>query len=873
MNPLFAAMLVLGPSGSWDVRVERVGAWTSLNIGGGAAFHKTHNSVSKLTVHNLPGTAGRLATWQESAGNEQRQMFAVSLDGTTIKRVGEDSGLIRTVHGDFDPTKGALPMDSALRAGASVNTYLVQFHGQTLAQFRDAIVRAGGKVLNYVPDNAYAVILPEGAVEQVRSMDFVRYVGKLDPGLRLLPEVKKDFLAGKLETKHYDIVVSGDDAQLKAEATMAIKLLGGKIIDSPREGQVIEAELTNAQVGKVAAIDGVTFVAPTGEPSSDMDNVRIVSGANYVETVGNYRGQGVNIHDIDAGFVRNHIDYASRVTFRNNPGIDSHGTATLGTVVGDGTGNPAARGMMPLANGIATPYTVNWSGPARLALTQDTVNVFNCVVETNSWGDSLTGSYTGISSYMDEIVFKTDLVILNSMSNAAGNTVVRPQAWGKNIVAIGGVYHFNNANLADDRWQNGASIGPAADGRIKPDLCFYYDQITTTYTTSPSGYGIFSGTSAATPMSAGTFGLAFQMWGDGIFGNTNLGSTVFDNRMKNATARALMINTAAAYSNQQLDIERRVQGWGLPNVKNVFDNASKMLVVDENTNLEQLQSKTYQVYVAPGSPSFKATMAYTDYWAVAFANPTRVNEVSLKVVAPDSTVYWGNNGMGGSANAGANDLPNVTTPGGSADTRNTIQNVFVNNPQSGVWTIVVTADNLPQDGVPETPGVIDQSYGLVVSGAEAQAPAESITDFTPGSIESGGLSEVYKSDNSKVILRTPLRVGGNAVLNTGTITTHTVSDPNPSSLTLVAEVETNIANLPLRLRLFNFQANAWENFEMGSTPLSKGRFSASPTGDLQRFIDGNGRVRAGVTVERNTANPAPTVWKARVDHVRLFING
>ena len=56
----------------------------------------------------------------------------------------------------------------------------------------------------------------------------------------------------------------------------------------------------------------------------------------------------------------------------------------------------------------------------------------------------------------------------------------RPQAWAKNVISVGGVQHFNNSVSTDDSWLAGnGSIGPAQDGRNKPDLCAYYDSVWT----------------------------------------------------------------------------------------------------------------------------------------------------------------------------------------------------------------------------------------------------------------------------------------------------------------------------------------------------------------------------------------------------------
>ena len=50
------------------------------------------------------------------------------------------------------------------------------------------------------------------------------------------------------------------------------------------------------------------------------------------------------------------------------------------------------------------------------------------------------------------------------------------------------------------------------------------------------------------------------------------------------------------------------------------------------------------------------------------------------------------------------------------DTKNTVENVFVENPEAGQWTITVSADEINADGHVETSGTTDADFALVVSG-------------------------------------------------------------------------------------------------------------------------------------------------------------
>src|SRR5690606_19661474 len=116
----------------------------------------------------------------------------------------------------------------------------------------------------------------------------------------------------------------------------------------------------------------------------------------------------------------------------------------------------------------------------------------------------------------------------------------------------------------DDSWAAGnGSTGPAADGRIKPELCAYYDGIGTSDRTGSAGYSSgnwyasFGGTSGATPIVAGHNVLAIQMFTDdsatpgfGPFGNQLRvpNGSRHVNRPKFTTLKALQIISARQYA-------------------------------------------------------------------------------------------------------------------------------------------------------------------------------------------------------------------------------------------------------------------------------------------------------------------------------------
>jgi hypothetical protein len=210
------------------------------------------------------------------------------------------------------------------------------------------------------------------------------------------------------------------------------------------------------------------------------------------------------------------------------------------------------------------------------------------------------------------------------------------------------------------------------------------------------------------------------MWSQGVFNNpVDPTGTVFDNRCHMTTAKALLINSAAQYDwtagGPNGDINRFRQGWGMPDLQRLYELREKMLIVDEADLLTNLATNLYVAEVIPGEEAFKATLVYADPPGnPAVQTQHRVNDLSLRVTSPDGTTYWGNNGLTSGI---------WSTPGGLANDKDTVENVFVENPAPGSWTIEVIAQELVQDGHVETFGTLDADYALVASGVIPVLPA------------------------------------------------------------------------------------------------------------------------------------------------------
>ena len=360
----------------------------------------------------------------------------------------------------------------------------------------------------------------------------------------------------------------------------------------------------------------------------------------------------------------------------------------------------------------------------------DPLGSFDPVFQTNSWGFFENPYYTTDSATMDDILFQYDITICQSQANF-GVKASRPQAWAKNIVAVGGVNHRDTLTTTDDSWlhpdppecvlQLPASHGPAEDNRIKPDFTHFFDEVSTT-DNGNTFTDCFGGTSAATPITCGYFGLFYQMWSAGHFGNfvspacdPQIMNCVFEHRPHMTTAKAMMINTSRMYvfAGQfppNPDLTRDKQGWGLADVGKLYVHGvgdKFKLIIDETDLVDAVQTAAYLITVDAGADELKVTLVYADPMGDPKATRAFINDLNLALRSPSGALYWGNTGLLDA---------NWSQPGGAPNSIavDTVENIFDQSPGAGQWKVGVSTKGINEDGHVETPA-LDADFALVVS--------------------------------------------------------------------------------------------------------------------------------------------------------------
>ncbi|MFM9996726.1 MAG: S8 family serine peptidase [Phycisphaerales bacterium] len=717
--PAWAQVSADDSVGSSSAHPAQAAGRNRVTLPGGAVIHSTDRPISGARTVHVPGTPIVIALWNEGG----TPFYAYSLDGQTLSgRARETSYTVGLRYMSFDPAVSTPNVGPAMAAPAGSSLYLVQFVAAPIPQIQAHIEAMGGKVLRFLADHTLIVSMTPSVKAAVQSRPHVRWVGSFHPAYKLDESLLTLIGNPGDAPSHVSIECFEEGPAPKAAVAARIAALGGSVTVTSPDGYRMQAVLTPGQILEVARMDEVHFMDPWGPGGHDMNIVRSIGGANFIETTLGFTGQGVRGEVFDSELRTTHQEFTGLTPLNHSPTfgnpLDPHGTSVFSIVFGQGT-SANARGLLPDSEEQIFYWygqSTQFGGPqTRLAAnTQLLAAPYNAVFQTSSIGSPQTTVYTTISAEVDNYLYLQQLLSTQSQSNTSNNNS-RPQAWAKNIVSCAAVDHFNTLSRADDT-RSGTSIGPAADGRLKPDLLFFYDLTFAASNASNVSYTEFGGTSGATPSCGGYFGLFHQMWHEGVWAGRGGASTVFASRPKPTTAKAALCNTAFRYNwllgGANGNVTRAVQGWGMPDFQNLYASRAETFIVDEDDVIAPLGSKTYFVRV-PRPQTVNFTMCYVDRQGPTSATQHRINDLSMRVTSPTGTFYWGNNGL----SAG-----NFSTSGGVSNIKDTVENVFVQNASAGIWRIEVFGDEILQDTHSET-AAIDADFGLWVSGAvQARGP-------------------------------------------------------------------------------------------------------------------------------------------------------
>ena len=672
------------------------------------------------------------------------------LDGSGVAyEVVPDARQVRVPGYRFDPLADGEPvLPPEQRADASRTGFrLVQLAGPAKDGWLSELAAAGTRVLQYYPHHTYLTWAPPSAREAVEQLDFVRWQGLFHPGYK----VNADLRGRSGTIANVDVMFYTDDqkATLEALAELGAVVLGAHA--SQPDGAFADAivRLPASAVDAVAALPEVLWLgyeSPRPGLDDEMSD-QIVAGNHpggtpvlgyntHLGTLG-VNGAGVRWAIIDTGVDYDHPDLASHIVGGYSfpgipggcdpgatPGADcnngGHGTHVAGIVGGDATAGFTDAGGFLYGLGMAPEYDIfamnslsaaawppagGWQEHSKRAL------LGGAIGGNNSWntGEGAAHGYQASERTHDIMVrdgnFDTagvaePFIEVFSAGNAGpGASSLTAPHEAKNLIVTASSRNFRSGSI--DTIANSSSRGPTVDGRTGPTIAAPGEQIASSRNdlgglcaTAIAGtsnlYAFCSGTSMATPHASGAVVLLTDWWRDNHAGANP----------SPAMAKALLVNGAVDMGTA--DIPNANEGWGRVNITRVITPPAPANYWEQTTPLANT-GNTFTATLGvpnPGQP-VKVTLAWTDAAGAVGANPALVNNLDLTVVNGANT-FKGNRFVSG-----------WSATGGSYDTLNNLENVFIQTPSSGSIDITVAATALNGDGVPNNGDPTDQDFALV----------------------------------------------------------------------------------------------------------------------------------------------------------------
>jgi len=521
-----------------------------------------------------------------------------------------------------------------------------------------------------------------------------------------------------------------------------------------RQGQILANDLNPAQSGP-AAPGYLGFLAAAGFSNDPADYPVVVVVDDGVDN-GTTLPLAADLYEFGSK------SNASRMMFSvlppgsaapNPSGPDGHGTINASIVGGYNVGSGAAvedaagynhgLGIAPfgrLANVriFAPDFDIGAGNPEMIS----DYYARGARISANSWGADVNGAYNSMAQEYDALSRDAQsgtpgnqqlLFVFAAGNDGPGSGSIGSPGTAKNVISVGASETSNPAasvgsGCGDDASDGDdvrdlssfSSRGPCTDSRMKPDIVapgtFIHGlasqpEFNGSGVCGPTGnnfaapgtdalfpagsqYTWSSGTSHSTPAIAGAASLAHEFVAR-VYGIANPSP---------AFTKAYLLHGAqhmtGALANESLP--GRHQGFGRADLDFIFDHEPSRLLRDQDVVLST-PGETHEIVgdVASADRPVRVVLAWTDPPGATFGSAF-VNDLNL-IVEVDGEVYRGNNFVG-----------DVSQPGGTADTRNNVEAVFLPAGTTGLMHVKVEAITLASDGVPGTADPTDQDFALVV---------------------------------------------------------------------------------------------------------------------------------------------------------------
>ena len=402
---------------------------------------------------------------------------------------------------------------------------IAMWSAPVLAEDKKALSDLGVELSHYLPQNAFGVRIPAGVSAQDLQRAGVAAFTAWTPRMKLdAPLAAGDFPQWSLLDK--------DRVAVQFLTTPEFQTLPRTLSKTQQlSGGWYSGVIALSKLETLAQRSDILFIQAIEEPGTpENSNSRAAARVAYAQRSGDFKGTNVVVGLGDDGDIGPHADYKGRLTSLAGNSLGDHGDHVAGTIFGAGNIDPDGAGSATEATMIYSSY------PGNLTNTDIHYTQYGIRVTNSSYSNGCNAGYTAFAQQVDkDIIDNPALMHVFSAGNSNGSNcnygagsqwgnITGGHKQGKNVVAT--------ANLtSQDVIAGSSSRGPAADGRIKPDLAAVGTNVYSTI--DPNTYGLKTGTSMSAPGVAGFFAILHNAH-DELQGDTATGGLL----------KAIAMNTA-----------------------------------------------------------------------------------------------------------------------------------------------------------------------------------------------------------------------------------------------------------------------------------------------------------------------------------------
>lgn len=561
---------------------------------------------------------------------------------------------------------------------------LIQFEQQPKRSDLAALQKHQVRLLEPRSNNTYLAAIPADLNPailkslSIKSVTAPSLAQKMDARL-----VEKDYPEWTLEVAGYlDLAIVFHEDTEQEQIRTFLQQNNIEILENKHRGKTtVVARVPEDKLSTVATSPIVAFVDVKQEPIQVLNHETTINQkVNILNSPlangYNLRGEGVTVGVGDGGELGGHIDFGNRVINKANGTYSSfgdHGDHVSGIIGGAGNLNPRHAGMAPECTIITqktSQITYNleeYSSDHRMVLTNNSYGTsFNC--NTN-------GSYNYSAQTLDWQLreFPKVLHVFAAGNSGSGTCDPYPQGYhsvlryyqsAKNVLTVG--MAEENRVIA-----NSSSRGPVKDGRLKPEIIGVGRNVTST--SRDYNYSTKGGTSMASPAVTGTLALLVEKY--------RLENN--DEDPDGALLKAIACNTADDLGNPGPDF---IYGFGLINGLRAAEVIEQGQYQTETIADGEISAQA--INVPEGVKQLKVMLYWADKEAPVYPDKALVNDLDISIITPDGTTVfpWV---LDPSAEGVANDAVR------SIDTLNNIEQITIDVPAAGLYTILVDGKAIP----------------------------------------------------------------------------------------------------------------------------------------------------------------------------------